>query len=991
MLFLSHLRVARNNRDPADFCLALDPDAARAALAAPNAGHSLLEFLHDHAITKVYLDHETYFEQEPTEAQRLELEGAVRGRVDKIIGFFAAPDRPMSYRLATRHGYCPTRQMHKLSFRPFPQGMRLRYTDIPKVLRVLDQDSDGFWDMSVYKPREQLLACVHGAKGSDDPRVLCPEHPDDDPLLYVAQHWDEAWPLLDLPPDYDADCDVEQEVSSDDAGPIDVPPERLLLVRQLLSCLGATTADDRAQWIRVGTLLKRMTPALFADFVAFSRKSDKFAGEGDCRKTWDSLSTASAFGAPAVGLGTLRYLAHRDDPVAYARIAAATPRPPADAKISTFSLDMGRDLAQKLRAGFQAQLGDLSDDTEFTSTAESSITFRHAGVAGRVEKDYGVYLGDEFVGSLVPDVPVKGPMTALHKSIAPSMDFVYNRDAENTAHLRSVTPNTETTVRLYNIKTDAGALAQIIARGAKDVTVNNQKSIDAARSIIFSALQHHGTTVLGDLNQIFIGTLNVYNTTVVDPTGGRRSDEAISKIVVENNSEFLTRVRFAPDIKTNNCNGLFLCDSATNVWSQEPNPVMEKRILERVEMLPRGVLNENEVKYVMSYRGRKELLYTVACNLVDRRFFERLDSNLDLFALDNMVAIAKDQALRPITQADNVMTTAGWSYDAKEAAAHRAEVERFFEQLLPVAEERRTVLVYFASSLSGRRSSKRLLALTDRRQGNNGKSSLLCLMRVFFGDFYSCNTKFVCAGSFQADRNSHDAGMEPFKANRLIAAEELKNNMTLDLALLKKLSGGEDVEVEGRKFGSGEHFKYVWQANIILVFNEGDCPQFDSGDSAFMQRLLVAPMRSKFVPEMPAEPEEYTYLMDKNVTHRFPLWRSALLDLLLEHFDPLALDKVPEGMRQWGQGVATDANPLADWMQQHVKVTGHKQDFMLFADLVTRYKADVQLARQMTVTEFKRNAKAFIGSVALSFKDEPTWVPLLGSKRGVAVGVTIVE
>ena len=68
----------------------------------------------------------------------------------------------------------------------------------------------------------------------------------------------------------------------------------------------------------------------------------------------------------------------------------------------------------------------------------------------------------------------------------------------------------------------------------------------------------------------------------------------------------------------------------------------------------------------------------------------------------------------------------------------------------------------------------------------------------------------------------------------------------------------------------------------------------------------------------------------RNVTHRFPLWRSALLDLLLEHFDPLGLDYPPEGMLQWSQGVATDANPLTDWMEQHVKVTGHKQDFMLF-------------------------------------------------------------
>jgi hypothetical protein len=264
-------------------------------------------------------------------------------------------------------------------------------------------------------------------------------------------------------------------------------------------------------------------------------------------------------------------------------------------------------------------------------------------------------------------------------------------------------------------------------------------------------------------------------------------------------------------------------------------------------------------------------------------------------------------------------------------------------------------------------------------------------MRIFFGDFYACNTKFVCAGSFQGDRNSHDAGLEPFRATRLIVAEELKKNMTLELALLKMISGGPDVMVEGRKFSLGDRFKFVWRANLVLIFNEGDCPKYDNEDEVFVDRLVFAPMRSKFVAVMPTEPEEHTFLMDAELSKKFPVWRSALLDILLEHVDPHAFDRLPEGMRDWGRDVTTKANPLADWMFKNVLVTGNKDDSLLMGDLMERFQNDEHQRRFMTETEFRRLAKTFIRQVALSFKEKDNvkesgvWRGRAGVAKGVCM------
>jgi hypothetical protein len=49
------------------------------------------------------------------------------------------------------------------------------------------------------------------------------------------------------------------------------------------------------------------------------------------------------------------------------------------------------------------------------------------------------------------------------------------------------------------------------------------------------------------------------------------------------------------------------------------------------------------------------------------------------------------------------MTTAGWSYDPAEAAEFREELLGFLARILPVPEERRVVLTFFAKLLCGTR------------------------------------------------------------------------------------------------------------------------------------------------------------------------------------------------------------------------------------------------------------------------------------------------
>ncbi len=298
-----------------------------------------------------------------------------------------------------------------------------------------------------------------------------------------------------------------------------------------------------------------------------------------------------------------------------------------------------------------------------------------------------------------------------------------------------------------------------------------------------------------------------------------------------------------------------------------------------------------------------------------------------------------------------VQMHADWAYDPAQARARRPDVERFLSHIFPLASERRIVLSYLAGLLSGRRKMKRFLVLTDRRAGNNGKSTVARLFRRFLGGYAKASTKFVCKGSYDKDRDSHDAGLEPFKGKRLLLAEELKKSMTLDVAMLKQYTGGAGEMVEGRKCGTGEWFKFVWQAGFLLIFNENDAPKFDATDAAFLNRMVIAPMRSKFVavdengyhPELE---EEHTYPMNKDVDADFEGFLSALADILLEHYDEAGLDVIPDSMREWRADIADSTNVLADWFADNLDITGNRRDSITVKELHAAHTAQMRAATE---------------------------------------------
>lgn len=322
MRFIDSITQPRAKMSPDTFCRDWDADQTRVELG--RVGHTFAEYLNSGTRPgKLFLDRDVYVGKTAPTEEIVNLETDIASATTKeLLSRLSTPRTDLSFVLATRHGYCKAKDSHKLSFRPFVQGMRIRYTDIPTLITWAGQDH--FWDMSVYKAREQLMAAVNGCKGMiggmDDRRILQAGSGTDDILRYVVQHVEPEWPFLDLP-----------------ARPVTLHMQRLPcntgkeFIRRMVECLSCVTSDDRRTWIAIGVALKSEPSGdYYSDWLKFSRKGEKFKSDDDCAVTWAGLrSEFQSVHGPSCGIGTLLFHAKRDCPERYRKIMTSRKRPPA--------------------------------------------------------------------------------------------------------------------------------------------------------------------------------------------------------------------------------------------------------------------------------------------------------------------------------------------------------------------------------------------------------------------------------------------------------------------------------------------------------------------------------------------------------------------------------------------------------------------------------------------------------------------------------------
>lgn len=88
-------------------------------------------------------------------------------------------------------------------------------------------------------------------------------------------------------------------------------------IEEYLNILGSDKYDERNKWLKIGMILKNTSEEYFELFDEFSKKSVKYKGIEDVKKTWDTINIEHN---KKIGIGTLKFWAKQDNEELYETI-----------------------------------------------------------------------------------------------------------------------------------------------------------------------------------------------------------------------------------------------------------------------------------------------------------------------------------------------------------------------------------------------------------------------------------------------------------------------------------------------------------------------------------------------------------------------------------------------------------------------------------------------------------------------------------------------
>jgi len=143
-------------------------------------------------------------------------------------------------------------------------------------------------------------------------------------------------------------------------------------------------------------------------------------------------------------------------------------------------------------------------------------------------------------------------------------------------------------------------------------------------------------------------------------------------------------------------------------------------------------------------------------------------------------------------------------------------------------------------SLTGDTSEQCLFILHGH--GANGKSTFVEVIGTLLGA-YAIKTPMTTFVQPKGERSSND--LARMRGARLITASEVSHDATLNVSLVKELTGQDKIAC---RFLYGEFFEYPPQFKIAVTVNE--LPEIKGGcDEAIKRRLCVIPFRATFANE----------------------------------------------------------------------------------------------------------------------------------------------
>lgn len=280
--------------------------------------------------------------------------------------------------------------------------------------------------------------------------------------------------------------------------------------------------------------------------------------------------------------------------------------------------------------------------------------------------------------------------------------------------------------------------------------------------------------------------------------------------------------------------------------------------------------------------SRKPIMSDLKMLFYDERFYEKLDSNVNLFCCKNGVYDLENCIFRDGRPNDYISISCGLVYesDIKKDDIRVIKMYDFLEKVFPNINNRRFFINWVSRCLKGGNFDKIFLVWTG--VGDNGKSVTSNLLEKTFGKYM---IKFPITTLVGGYAKSNEATSDLARAHgiRIGGFQEAPQHAHINVTKLKEITGGDSVYTR-ELFSKGRDTEF----NMKLFLQCNHVPKAPSYDKAYYNRLRILPFESTFDQMAPSDEKEqkrtHHFPNDNNFSSHLPQLAPAFLWILIEEY-----------------------------------------------------------------------------------------------------------
>jgi P4 family phage/plasmid primase-like protien len=266
------------------------------------------------------------------------------------------------------------------------------------------------------------------------------------------------------------------------------------------------------------------------------------------------------------------------------------------------------------------------------------------------------------------------------------------------------------------------------------------------------------------------------------------------------------------------------------------------------------------------------------------------------------------------------------------------EIDEFFTKLFPRAELKAWVLKLLSSCLEGK--NREQCYYTFQGVGGNGKSKLVELMIMTFGDYQS-SLQSTALTRKRPESGAANPDIMSIKNKRFIYMQEPDDREPLNTSRMKQFSGEDAVEARGL-FQDQERFKI--SGKLFMMCNT--LPTINSMDRGTWRRIRLIPFESKFVNPGDKEiGQPNVFLKDMNLNAKLKKWRipffSRLVHIYLTQYavsDNGTLEPAPEIVMSESKKYRDTFDTLNKFCQERCRIDPGSDEDTSVSDVWKAYR-----------------------------------------------------